>query len=274
MQSSAGMQTYCSDAATEGPFLVPAASKCSGTGVSTVNPPSLAPPNPARLCVCVRNSFVHAWFASRVLTQPLLWLIDAGMVCVTVRPKDATADDDGPISNARSAWSLSEHARRIDSFKRLLGRSDSTVEPAGWDLKDGSQAVEGVPLRADDYPAGDDQQHMAGGHIQLQLVHPVQAMQQDIQQQQQQQAGAGGMPVQHQQQDIYEQEVVLPGPHSATYVSGAAAGVHHRHLGLLPADDRSSIQHTDADARQHGEQQHEQEQGHQLSHHRQSIHPS
>jgi len=247
--------------------------------IPRLDPDQLLPAGLQALCLCLCLCLQQFALVYKPGPQAAVAVAGwrAGMVCVTMRPKDAAAGDE-PVSNARSAWSLSEHARRIDSFKRLLGRSNSNLEPSGWDLKQGSQAVEGVPLRADDQPASDDQQHLAGGHIQLQLVQPQQQSVQAVQQgmQQQQQAGAGVMPAQHHQQDVFEQEVLLAGPHSATAASGRAVGVHHRHLGLLPADDTSSIQHTAANLWPYGEQQQQQheQQGHQLSQYGQSRRPS
>ena len=166
----------------------------------------------------------------------------AGMVCVTVRPKD-----DSPDSADASAGSFSraEGARRLASFQRLLSRARGEADSSSNSSEQQRQLAEGVPLKAEE--VSED----AGGQVQMQSLGVAsKAHQQQWQQQQQQQQQQGLLSSQQhsqgevgecgvvqvvvphhsqpaeQQQQQHEQVVVLlqhPAPGASDH------SMHHRH---------------------------------------------
>lgn len=163
-------------------------------------------------------------------------LVALGMLCVTLRPKDTPAAEEAAAAAAGRTHStvsrsLSERARRLDSFKRLLSRArgDTGRSSSGDDL----QAAEGTPLQADAQLPSDSDSQEQQQQQQLELGASIR------QQQQQQRVSAAqqgqahidvrGLDQQQQQQQHITQLAPTPHDLSPYELSDAVHSMHHRH---------------------------------------------
>lgn len=143
------------------------------------------------------------------------WLLHlaatAGMVGVTVRPKDDPLDSTELSQRGPgSLRSSSEGARRLASFQRLLSRARGKAD-SDSDSDPHQQLAEGVPLRADEPDS-------LGGQVQVQMQH----------------IGHDVLHHHHQQQQQRQEEVVLLGQLSPAVPSDWAHSMHHRHTPTSP----------------------------------------
>jgi hypothetical protein len=156
---------------------------------------------------------------------PLLLTAAAGMVCVTMRPKDGPLDStELPQRPHGSLGSINEGARRLASFQRLLSRAraDETYSSSG-DLH--QQQYEGGPLRAAAGEPGGDSGQVQMQQLGVEGLHP--------QQQHEQHVLSSLQKAREQQQ--HEQVVLLGHLHAPAGASDDLAhSMHHRHAPASP----------------------------------------
>lgn len=172
----------------------------------------------------------------------LLVVSVTGMVCVTMRPKDDADAGAGPVAGPRTAVITNsgsdalgdQRTQRLNSFKRLLSRARGDASSSSDQQQ---QTTESVPLKHEE---GSTHVHDStlGSKEDLRVDLSSQRLLEQRQVWMQEPAGADASAEHyalHQQQQHWDQVVLIAGPTLPVQVAETSHSIHHRHP-LQPPD--------------------------------------